>query len=149
MNMCMCVCDLHCVILVQPTKSFSLCTWVCLWYFIISTKLQFLQMLCTMSQHLRTLLTAPFPDSLSYAKQLFVNDERNFLHLCLRQVFFIESKPICVQLVFKIRTTSLYSNRISLKPIIRFSPCISPINASLFLVHYRWQCSCTKSFDVF
>ena len=102
-----------------------------------------------MSQHLRTLLTAPFPDSLSYAKQLFVDDERNFLRLCLHQVFFIESEPICVRLVFKIRTTSSYSNRISLKPIIRFSPCISPINASLFLVHYRWQCSCTKSFDVF
>ena len=49
-----------------------------------------------MSQHLRTLLTAPFADSLSYAKQLFVNDERNFLRLRLRQAFFIESKPICV-----------------------------------------------------
>ena len=87
------------------------------------------------TQHLRTLLTAPFPDSLSYAKQLFVDDERIFLRLRLRQAFFIESKPICVRLVFKIRTTSSHSNRISLKPTIRFFSCISPIDASLFLVH--------------
>ena len=90
-----------------------------------------------MLQHLRMLLTAPFPDSLSYAKQLLVDDERNFVRLCLREAFFIESEPICVRLVFKIRTTSSYSNCISLKPIIRFSPCISPFNASLFLVHYH------------